>query len=274
MEAIGQPMTGTVSDTGTALVTGASGDIGAELARQIASDGYDIVLTARREQRLNEIAQELEKNHDVTTTVLTKDLADPNAPQELFEEVHNAGKHVQTLVNVAGFPVYGRFDETPIEQEREMMQVNMIALTHLTKLFARPMVERGDGQILNVASLASYAPMPRIAVYAATKAYVLSFSEAIAHEFADEGIQVTTLCPASVDTEVFENSELGATNLAAKESLNDPATVAKAGWNGLKAGDRIVRPSMRAKLIPQLYRFLPQTKITEIAADATEKQSE
>lgn len=116
--------------------------------------------------------------------------------------------------------------------------------------------------------------MPRLAVCAATKAYVLSFSEATAHELADEGIQVTTLCPASVDTELFEKSEVGDTNLAEEDSLNDPISVAEAGWNGLKAGDRIVRPSMRAKLLPQLFRFLPQTKITEKAADATKKISE
>lgn len=260
-------------DNQTALVTGASGDIGTALTREIASDGYDLVLTARRKGRLTDLAQALKEDHGVTATVIPKDLADPNAPQELLEEVHNAGIHVHTLVNVAGFPVYGRFDDTPIEKELEMMQVNMVALTHLTKLFARGMIERGDGAILNVASLAAYAPMPRLAVYAATKAYVLSFSEAIAHELADKGVRVTTLCPASVDTELFEKSEVGDTNLAEEDSLNDPASVAEAGWNGLRAGDRIVRPSMQAKLMPQLFRFLPQTKITEKAADATKKRS-
>lgn len=258
----------------TALVTGASSGIGAELTREIADDGFDIILTARREDRLTEIGEELENQYDVTATVISKDLADPDAPRELFEEIRDTGLHVHTLVNNAGFPVYGRFDETPLEEELEMMQVNMVALTHLTKLFARPMVERRDGAILNVASLAAYAPGPRLAVYAATKAYVLSFSEAVTHELADEGIQVTTLCPASVDTEVFEKSELGEAKLAEEDSLNDPTSVAEAGWNGLKAGDRIVRPSMRAKLMPQLFRILPQTKITEMAADATKKTSE
>lgn len=267
-------MTANSTEGNAALVTGASGDIGAELSRQIASDGYDLVLTARRKGRLTEIAQELEEDHGVTATVISKDLADPNAPKELFEDIQNEGIHVHTLINVAGFPVYGRFADTPLEKELEMMQVNMVALTHLTKLFAKPMMERGDGAILNVASLAAYAPMPRLAVYAATKAYVLSFSEAIAHELADEGIQITTLCPASVDTELFEKSEVGEANLADEDSLNDPMSVAEAGWNGLKNGNRIVRPSMRAKLLPQLFRFLPQTMITEKAADATKKTSE
>lgn len=256
----------------TALVTGASGDIGAALAREIASDGYDLVLTARRTDRLAEIAQELEDDHGVTTTVISKDLAEPDAPAELFEAVQDADIHVQTLVNVAGFPVYGRFDETPMEAELEMMQVNMVALTHLTKLFARPMIERGDGAILNVSSLAGEAPMPRLAVYGATKAYVLSFSEAIAHELADDGVQVTALAPASVDTELFEKSEVGDAQLAAEDSLNDAASVAEAGWSGLQAGNRIVRPSMRAKLLPQLFRVLPRTTITAQAADATKKR--
>lgn len=266
----------TVNSAGdrTALVTGASGDIGAALSRQIASDGYDLVLTARREDRLSDLAQELEAAHGVTATVIPEDLANPDAPQDLFEAVQDAGIDVHTLVNVAGFPVYGRFSDTALDEELAMLQVNVVALTHLTKLFASEMVERGDGAILNVASLAAYAPMPRLAVYAATKAYVLSFSEAIAHELAEDGIQVTTLCPASVDTELFEKSAVGETNLADDETLNDPTSVAAAGWNGLRAGDRIVRPSMRAKLMPQLFRFLPQTKITEKAADATKKASE
>lgn len=259
------------ADNDTALVTGASGGIGAALTRQIASDGYDIVLTARRKHRLDEIAEEIEDHHGITTTVIAKDLAESNAPREMFEEVRDAGSHVHTLVNVAGFPVYGRFDETPIEEELEMMQVNMVALTHLSKLFVRPMIERGDGAILNVAGLAAYPPMPRLAVYAATKAYVLSFSEAIAHELADDGIQVTTLSPASVDTELYEKSEVGETNVADESSMNDPASVAAAGWKGLKNGDRLVRPSMRAKLLPQVFRTLPQSKITSLGAKATEK---
>lgn len=259
------------NDNGTALVTGASGGIGAALSRRIASDGYDVVLTARRKERLDELAEEIEDHHGVATTVITKDLAEPNAPRELFEAVRDAGRHVHTLVNVAGFPVYGRFAETPIEEELEMMQVNMVALTHLTKLFVGPMIERGDGAVLNVAGLASYPPMPRLAVYAATKAYVRSFSEAIAHELADDGVQVTTLSPASVDTELYEKSEVGETSIADQDSMNDPASVAAAGWEGLKNGDRLVRPSMRAKLLPQVFRVLPESTITSMGAKATEK---
>lgn len=267
-------MTTSVSEDRTALVTGASSGIGAELARQIAGDGYNLVITARREGRLRENAQELEEYYGVATTVIPKDLADPDSPQELFEEVQEQGMDVHTLVNNAGYPVYGRFDKTSLEEELDMIQVNLVALTHLTKLFVRPMIERGDGAILNVSSLGAFGPGPRLAVYGATKAYVLSFSEAIAHELADEGIQVTTLCPGSVDTEVYEKNEVGQAKLAEESKLSDSTSVAEAGWNGLKAGKRIVRPSMQAKFFSQLVRFLPRSKITGMGAKMTAKTSE
>lgn len=255
-------------------MTGASSGIGAELARQIAGDSYDLVITARRERRLKELARELEENHGVVTTVIPKDLTDPNSPQELFEEVQEQGMEVHTLVNNAGYPVYGRFDKTPLEEELDMIQVNLVALTHLTKLFVRPMIERGEGAILNVSAGGGFFPLPRIACYGATKAYVLSFSEAIAHELADEGIQVTALCPGSVDTEVWEKSEVGETGLADEGVMSDSTPVAEAAWNGLKAGKRIVRPSRQAKLYTRLPRILPRSKMTAIAASATEKTSE
>lgn len=267
-------MTTSVSEDRTALVTGASSGIGAELTRQIAGDGYDLVITARREHRLSEIAREVEEDHGVAATVIPKDLADPDSPQELFEEVQEQGIDVHTLVNNAGYPVYGRFDKTPIEEDLDMIQVNLVALTHLTKLFVRPMIERGDGKILNVGAGGGFFPLPRLASYGATKAYVLSFSEAIAHELADEGIQVTVLCPGSVDTEVWEKSEVGETGLADESSMSDPTSVAEAGWNGLKAGKRIIRPSMQAKLYTQLPRILPRSKMTAMAASGTEKTSE
>lgn len=141
-------MTTSSPDDNAALVTGASGDIGAALTRQIATDGYDFVLTAQRERRLTALAQELEEDHGVTTTIIPKDLADPGAPPELFKEVRNAGIDVHTLVNVAGFPVYSRFNDTPIEEELEMMQVNVVALTHLTKLFAEPWSNAGTARFL------------------------------------------------------------------------------------------------------------------------------
>lgn len=265
-------MTANTSTNRTALVTGASGGIGAALTREIGSDGDAVVLTARREPRLQELAAEVESEDDVSAAVYPKDLADPDGPRELFEEVRDDGHEIHTLVTVAGFPVYGRFEETPVEEELEMLQGTTVALTHLTKLFLGPMAERGEGAILNVGSLASFVPLPRLAVYGATKAHVLVFTEALAHELADEAIHVTALCPASVDTPLFEKSDVGDARLA--ETLNDPASVAEAGWNGLKQGDRLVRPSMRAKLIPQLRRLLPRSTATTLGANATARPSE
>lgn len=257
----------------TALVTGASSGIGAELTRQIASDGNDIVLTARREDRLNELSRELEDRYGVSTTVVPKDLSEPDAPVELFESVRAAGLRVHTLVNNAGFSVYGRFDETPLEDELAMMQVNMGALTHLIKLYIQPMVDRGDGAILNTASLAAFYSIPRIAVYAATKAYVLSISEALAHEFEDEGIQVTALCPGPVDTEFMEKGNIEKSQ-ASEGSMNDPASVAEAGWEGLKAGDRVVRPATKTKFLSRLPRILPRKRATSTVADVFEPKQE
>lgn len=262
------------TDTPTALVTGASGGIGAPLCAEIAADGYDLVLSARREDPLTDLASTLEAEYGVQTTVITADLAEPGAAAGLFEAVQDAGIEVHTLANVAGVPVYGRFEDTSFEDELAMMQLNMVALTHLTKLFVRPMIERGEGAILNVSSIAAHPPMPRLAVYAATKAYVLSFSEAIAHELADEGVTVTTLCPTSVDTEVFEMAEMADVNLADPSSLSDPEMVASAAWEGVKNGERIVRPSLRAKVIPQAMRFLPWSTRTSMGASSTAKRSE
>jgi len=257
----------------TALVTGASSGIGAELIRKIASDGYDIVLTARREDRLNELSRELEDRYGVSTTVIPKDLSEPDAPVELFESVREAGFQVHTLVNNAGFPVYGRFDETPLEDELAMMQVNMAGLTHLTKLYIQPMVERGDGAILNSASLAAFSAVPRIAVYAATKAYILSFSEALAHEFKDEGIQVTALCPGAVGTEFYEKGNIDESQVS-EGSMNDPASVAEAGWEGLKAGDRVVRPATKTKFLSRLPRILPRKMMTSMVAGVFKPKQE
>lgn len=260
------------SEGRTALVTGASGGIGAELARQIAGDGYDVILTARREDRLEDIAAELEERHGITATVIPKDLAERDAPRDLFAEVQDGGHDVHTLVNNAGFPVYGRFEETPVDEELALMQVNMVALTHLTKLFLQPMTERGEGAILNMASAAAYYPTPRLAVYGATKAYVLSFSRAIAHELADEGIQVTALCPGEVDTDFYAREGLNQTKLT-EGPMNDPAAVAAAGWEGLKSGDRIVRPAVRTKFLTQLPRILPERVVTSLGASGTERTS-
>lgn len=254
----------------TALITGASSGIGRELADVIAADGYDLVVTARREKRLESLAGELRSAYGVEVTVLPGDLSEPDAASTLFEAVTEAGIDVHTLVNNAGVPTYGRFTETDLDRERDMMQVNMVTLTELTKLFGREMAERGEGAILNTASLAAFYPIPKKAVYAATKSYVLSFSRALAHELEDDGVTVTALCPGAVETEYEARG-----NVEESETMsgvtNDPRSVAEAGWEGLENGDRIVLPSAFATYGAQIKRLLPRKTVTKLGESTVEE---
>lgn len=250
-----------------ALITGASSGIGAELARLFAADGDDLVLVARREERLRELATEAEEEHGVTATVVPMDLTEPEAARELFETVEDEGIEVHTLVNNAGFTTFGRFDRTDIDDDVKMIDLNVTAVTRLTKRFVRPMVERGEGAILNTSSMAGMAPTPTQAVYAATKSYILSFSEAVGHELEGEGITVTALCPGPVDTEFLELEGMEDAGVA-DGSLNDPESVAEAGYRGLKKGKRVVIPSTKMRSLAQLKRVLPRRKVVSMAEDA------
>jgi len=248
----------------TTLITGASSGIGSELARLFAADGSDVVLVARREERLVDLATAIEADHDVSATVIPQDLATRDGPGELVEAVADRGIDVHTLVNNAGFGNYGSFDDTDLETETTMIDLNVTAVTALTKLFVGPMLDRGDGAVLNVASMAGMAPTPKQAVYSSTKAYVLSFSEALAHEFHDRGVDVTALCPGPVATEFFERGDLDESGIEDNPQL-DPATVARAGYDGLRAGKRVVVPSRRMRFLAQLKRVLPRRRVVELA---------
>src|SRR5215207_6130989 len=179
----------------TALVTGASGGIGEELARLFAADGHDLVLLARSRDKLARLSEELAGKHGVGARVVAADLARPEAPREIFEELKGAGVTVDALVNNAGFGSYGLFAETDAKSELDLLQVNVVALTHLSKLFLPGMIARRRGYLMQVASTAAFQPGPLMAVYYASKAYVLSFSEALANECAGTGVVVSALCP-------------------------------------------------------------------------------
>lgn len=263
-------MSETNMDGRTVLVTGASSGIGSELADVAAADGHDVVLTARREERLAELAEELETSHGIRATVIPQDLAVRNAAENLFDAVRDEGIEIHTLVNNAGIPQYGGFLETGRDAERDMMQLNMITLTELTKRFGREMSARGDGAVLNTASLAAFYPIPNKAVYAATKSYVLSFSRALAHELEPEGITVTALCPGVVETEYAERGNVDDSNTM-EGITNDPRTVAKAGWEGLQKGERIVLPSRFATYGAQVKRFLPRKTVTKLGESTVEE---
>jgi len=258
------------TDEGAVLVTGASSGIGAEMARVAASDGFDIVLTARREEHLREVADAVREEHDVETSVFTNDLSKPDAPRQLYDEVKEAGIEIHTLINNAGFGVYGGFEETDADTELNMLQVNVVSLTKLTKLFVPDMVERGEGGVLSAGSIASYFPTPRMAVYGATKAYVLWLTRALAHEFEDDGLTVTAYCPLPVETEFMEKNNVEES--AIDEGItNDAETVARNAWNGYRAGRRIVWTSRTGARFARLSRLLPHRTVTSLSADVMDE---
>lgn len=253
----------------TALVTGASSGIGAALANEIAADGFDVVLTARREERLRRLGEKLESAYGISATVLPKDLSEPSAPTELHEQVESEGIEIHTLVNNAGVPLHGRIDRQDTDEILNMVQVNVTSLTHLTRLFTPSMVDRGEGGVLNTASLIAFYPTPEEAVYSATKAYVLSFSEAIAHELAAEGLTVTVLCPGAVETEFMEMGGVEETGID-EGIINTPDAVAAAGWSGYKSGKRIVLPARSDKVFAQFPRLLPRKLVPTLAKESWE----
>src|SRR5688572_15971808 len=228
----------------TALITGASSGIGLDLAHLFAQDGHDVVLVARSEDKLRELATELERKHKIAAHVIVADLTRQDAPQQVFERA----PAVDILVNNAGFGTSGKFAEADLRTELEMIQVNVTALTYLTKLFLTPMLQRGHGRILNVASTAAFQPGPLMAVYYATKAYVLSFSEAIAEELRGTGVTVTVLCPGPTATGFQKNANLGSETLLKVMRPVSSMSVARAGYRALMRGQRVVIPGVKNKI--------------------------
>lgn len=256
----------------TALITGASRGIGYKLTKLFASDGYDVVLVARSHDRLERIGAELEDAHNITATVIAKDLSVPGAAEELYDAITGEDIHVDTLVNNTGVGRYGRFCETDVERDRELLQLNLVTVTELTKLFARPMCERGDGQILNVSSLAGAYPIPKAAIYAATKKYVLSFSVALANELAEDGVTVSALCPRETDTAILEKGGVQESALSEKNLL-DPAAVAQSGYTGLQKGQTVVVPGgFKEKLLHHLPRVLSKPRAAATAREYWEQE--
>jgi len=246
-----------------ALITGASSGIGWELAKLFAADKSDLVLVARRKERLDALAEELKDEFGVDVYVLPKDLSDPEAPKEIFEELKAAGIDVDVVVNNAGFGLRGPFANIDMDGQIDMVQVNVVALTHLTRLFLPGIIERGRGGILNVGSLAGFQPGPNLAVYYATKAYVLSLTEAISEEITNPNIKISCLAPGPVRTEFGEKSALD-DSLLFKMSLMDVGPVVKEGYEGFRQGKVIVLPGIKQKLIPVLLRFTPRFLVRKI----------
>src|SRR2546423_12226208 len=254
----------------TALITGASGGIGYELALLLARDGFDCILVARSRDKLDELAARLESEFRVKTLVVARDLSKPTAVDEIYEEVSAASMSIDLLVNNAGFPVYGRFVDTDLGTELDMLQVNVVALTALTKLFVRGMVERRNGRILNLASTAAFVPGPLMAVYYASKAYVLSFSQALANELQGTGVTVTALAPGPTRTGFQKRGVMEDSRLV-RGQIADAASVALAGYRGLMAGKTLVIPGFANKLIPWVGRLSPRGMVTRVVRRMQER---
>ncbi len=246
-----------------ALVTGASSGIGYELAKLFAKDGKNIVVVARSRDKLEGLKRDLEREHQTKVVVSVKDLSDPEAPQEIFSELEKEDINVDVLVNNAGFCVYGMFRETNLQQELEMIQVNLISMIHLTKLFLRRMVESKSGYILNVASLCAFAPVPLESIYCSSKAGVLHFSEALANELKGSGVSVTCLCPGLAKTLFHERAKMQDARVTRRKMM-DAAIVAKAGLTDLKKGKVISIPGLQYRLWPLFARVAPRNLITRI----------
>ncbi|MBC7929159.1 MAG: SDR family oxidoreductase [Rubrivivax sp.] len=255
----------------TALVTGASGGIGLELARLLAADGHGLVLVARSGDKLARLAEELSGEHNVAARVLTADLVRPEAPGEIFDDLQAKGVAVDVLVNNAGFGSYGHFAETDLRSELELLQVNVVALTHLAKLFLPQMISRRRGYVMNVASTAAFQSGPLMAVYYASKAYVLSLSEALANECEGTGVVVSALCPGPTETGFVAAAGMGDSKLFDRGAM-DARTVAEEGYRGMLAGKTIVIPGLRNALVARAVGFLPRRMVTKAVRGIQEKR--
>jgi short-subunit dehydrogenase len=247
----------------TALVTGASAGIGRELARILAREGHDLVLVARREPELTALAAELKEQYGADSRVITADLAKTRAAQTLVKELGPTAQ-VDVLVNNAGFGGHGAFWERERDADLRQIAVNVTALTDLTRLLLPGMVERRRGRILNVASTAAFQPGPFMAVYYATKAYVLSFSQALAEELSGTGVTVTTLCPGVTETEFQQVAGAEDLRLNTGPLAMSARAVAEAAYKGMTKGKLVVIPGAHNKVGAQATRFTPRRVMLKV----------
>jgi short-subunit dehydrogenase len=255
----------------TVLVTGASSGFGREFARLFAADGFDVALVARTGAALEELAQEVEMRHEVSAHVLPFDLARPSAPRQLVSELATRRVHVDALVNSAGFTRFGPFAESDERRMLELLQVNMTALTHLTRLVLPGMIGRGWGRIVNLSSNAAFQPGPLMADYYASKAYVLSLSIALSEELRGTGVRVTALCPGPTRMGFQRAAQMEDSRLVAGRDLPDAAEVAAWGYRQVKRGRPFAVQGARWQTAAFGTRFLPRTTAARIVARAQQR---
>ncbi len=245
-----------------ALITGATSGIGYELAKLFAKDGYNLVLVARSEENLRHTATEMEQlNNSIHTHVIAVDLFEPDAAEKIYNKTTELGITINVLVNDAGQGEWGRFIKTDLKRELDIIQLNIVALISLTKYYLREMTERNEGKILQLASSVSKAPSPYLSVYAATKAFVLSFTEALIEELEDTAVTVTALQPDATDTDFFHKAKAENTVTYKERDLYTAEEVAQAGYNGLMNGDTTVVPGFINKAQKAMNTVMPDSAI-------------
>ena len=255
----------------TALVTGASSGIGEAFARALAGRGMNVVLVARSEQKLRTLAAELSAQHGVRAEVIAADLGQEQAVQLIQQEVERRGLTIELLVNNAGFGTYGLFETLSPEREYQEVMVNIAAMVALTHAFVPPMAARGQGAVINLSSVAGFQPLPYMAVYAATKAFVLSFSQALSVEYREHGVRVLALCPGVTDTPFLEEARAEPLIVAPKRT---PEQAVATGLRALERGRSLVIDGVGNAVLPQLVRLLPRAFVAQIVGQVMRPRGE
>ena len=256
----------------TALITGASGGIGLELARIHAAKQGDLVLVARSKDKLDTLAKELTEAHKIQVTVIAEDLSKPDAAKRIFERTEALDIQIDSLINNAGFGGHGNFHERDLASEQQMMQVNMAALTELCHYYAKGMVARKQGRILNVSSTASFMPGPLQAVYYATKAYVTSFTQAIAEELSEHNVTATALCPGAVATGFVKAGDLEGVGIW--KNAKSAQSVAECGYEAMEKGELVAfNEGMLKFMLNWIIPFLPRKAVLKMSRKAMEKSA-
>ncbi len=253
-----------------ALVTGATSGIGYELAKTLAEKGHNLVVVSRSKEELEVISESFSRQYGVKVLPIVKDLFEPGAAEELYNELKAKGLVVNILINDAGQGVYGKFAETDLQEELDIIQLNVISLVVLTKLFLKDMVARGDGKILQLASIVSKMPSPLMAVYAGTKAFVYNFSQSLINELKDTGVTLTALLPGATDTDFFHKAGAEDMRLYQDGELADPTDVAHDGFEALMSGESKVISGMKNKMQAAMANVTPD----EVLAERMRKMNE
>jgi len=255
----------------TALITGASNGIGLELAKIHASKGGDLVLVARNKSKLDELKTELEKQFNISVYTIGKDLSATESAHEIYDETNRQNIQVDYLINNAGFGDFGMFTDTDWNKELKMINLNITTLTLFTKLYLQDMVKRKSGKIMNVASIASFQPGPTLAVYCATKAYVLSFTEAISNEVSDKGVSIIALCPGATETGFQAAGGLDESKLFKDKKLPTGKEVAEYGYSSMIKGKTVAIHGIMNYILSNSIRFIPRALVLKVSRKMLDK---